>query len=701
MGVDFNVDVHVKTDGKEKVDELERQIEKLNGRAIKIKLDADGFSDVSKNLDALNKFAIKSGQDVSRNFSKGVNSVKLNDSFYTKYFKQLSDDKKEAIKQKKQFEKEFKKGFTFPTESEAVKAVKAKQSAETKATNEYLKETERQAEKLAQIQKKILQGSLDVDSSNIKKSLNKYSGIDSDSLKNAEKSYEKLLSLSKELKTGVGKDGKRLSDNDILSKYDNYVDVLKKANNEVKILSNEYSNIAKPFSSLDAITSSNKTLTWLKSNSAAAKDYGEELSNIAEAQKKATSYDELKDLNKRFRMVISEASKNGAIGNSPFDEFKRAFMQIGQFSQIYGGIDKFIGSVSNAVSELKDMDDILTEISKVSELSSSQLKELGNNSFDYANKYGKTVTDYLEGVTEMNRSGYYGQKGIDLANTSVLAQASGDMTANVANAYLLATNAAYEYAGSAEKLNAVLDGQNMITNRNSVDMNDMAEATTQAGSMAAQAGVEVDQLSALIGTAVARTKKSGNEIGTALKALFINLQNTQNDKIVGTFDNLGISMTKMVGDSELLKTPIELIKELSNAYNTLPDGSVMKADILTNIGGKHHANVLSSILSGYSDYEKMLKDYSEGSGSAAIEAEKSANNWSGSLNKLSNSWTEFIGNFVKSDQVITGIKTINGFVDAMDALVTTIGPIGTIGAGAGIFSFFKNLDKPKNHRVSA
>lgn len=55
----------------------------------------------------------------------------------------------------------------------------------------------------------------------------------------------------------------------------------------------------------------------------------------------------------------------------------------------------------------------------------------------------------------------------------------------------------------------------------------------------------------------------------------------------------------------------------------------------------------------------MLKDYSEGTGSAAIEAEKSANNWSGSLNKLSNSWTEFIGNFVKSDQVITDHRNQN------------------------------------------
>lgn len=590
MAVDFDVNVHVRTDGKEKVDELERQIEKLNNKAIQLKIDTNGngvdfTNSINKQFDSLNKIAIKSGQNISKNFSKGANSVKLNDSFYTDYFKKIDADRKEAIKQKEKFIKD-NKDIPSPSNSEALKAVKAKQSAETKATNEYIKEIEKQSDKIAQIQKKISQGFLDVESSNIKKSINKYSGIDSENLRDVENSYKKLYSLQKELKSGFDSNGKELSGNDFLSKYDSYIDVLQKAKNEIKILSNEYGGITKPFNKLDAIIDSNKTLAWLKSNSAAAKDYGKQLRELAEAQKNASSDTELKKYNKMFRSITSEAASLGKTGASPFEDFKRAFSQIGQFSQVYGGIDKFIGTISNAVSELKQMDDILTEISKVSDMTGTQLQELGNNAFDYANKYGKRVTDYLEGVTEMNRSGYYGQKGIDLANTSVLAQAAGDMNADVANAYLLATNAAYEYAGSAEKLNTVLDGQNTITNRNSVNMTDMASATTQAGSMAAQAGVEVDQLSALIGTAVARTKKSGDEVGTALKALFINLQNTQNSKIVGTFENLGISMTKMVGDSELLKTPIELIKELSDAYNTLPDGSVMKADILTNIGGK-------------------------------------------------------------------------------------------------------------------
>ena len=49
-----------------------------------------------------------------------------------------------------------------------------------------------------------------------------------------------------------------------------------------------------------------------------------------------------------------------------------------------------------------------------------------------------------------------------VAKLSILGQAAGDMSADVSNSYLLATNAAYDYKGNAEKLNAVLDGQNMI-----------------------------------------------------------------------------------------------------------------------------------------------------------------------------------------------------------------------------------------------
>lgn len=480
-------------------------------------------------------------------------------------------------------------------------------------------------------------------------------------------------------------------------------DKIAQINAKAKDLSQTMQSVAKPFSQLDATTASNKTLTWLKNNSKAAKDYGDRLKELAELQRTATNADDLKKYTKEVNNIKAEAAALGKTGTSLGTEFKRAIGQIGEFVGIYGGLQMVTNSIRTSISELKEMDSILTEISKVSEMTDSQLTQLGKDAFVYASKYGKKVTDYLQGVTEMNRSGFYGQQGVDLANLSVLAQAAGDMNADIANSYLLATNAAYEFKGSVEELNAVLDGQNMITNRHSVNMTDMAEATSKAASMASQTGVQVNELSAIIGTAVARTKQSGDIVGTALKSLFINLQDTSNSKIVDTFNQLGISQTEYINGSEKLKTPIELLKELANVYNALPDGSTLKADVLRNIGNKRQANVLAAILAGIDngDYDSMLKDYSEGMGSAAKEAEKSANNWEGSLNKLSNSWTKFIGNFADSSQIITGVNSINSLVQALDGIVNVMTPLGTIATGVGIFEFFKNLDEPINHRVSA
>ena len=175
---------------------------------------------------------------------------------------------------------------------------------------------------------------------------------------------------------------------------------------------------------------------------------------------------------------------------------------------------------------------------------------------------------------------------------------------------------------------------------------------------------------AIIGTAVARTKQNGNVIGTSLKSLFVNLQDTSNEKIVDTFDALGISQTKFINGSEQLKTPIELLKELAVAYNNLPEGSVLKADVLRNIGQKRQANVLSAILGGISsgDYDKMISDYSQGGGSAMVEAEKSAENLTGKLNELSNSWTEFISKFAQTDTLKGGISFLNEIVSGMTDL---------------------------------
>ena len=156
---------------------------------------------------------------------------------------------------------------------------------------------------------------------------------------------------------------------------------------------------------------------------------------------------------------------------------------------------------------------------------------------------------------------------------------------------MLATNAAYKYEGNAEKLNAVLDGQNSISNQNSVSMADMAEAMSEAGTVAANYRVSIEDLSAMIGTMEAVTKSGGSEVGNAIKSILINLQNITSSKIVDTLDAANASMTEMVNGVEQLRDPIAILRDLAATFTQLDEADPLRAEILTVIGGKYQADV--------------------------------------------------------------------------------------------------------------
>lgn len=508
-----------------------------------------------------------------------------------------------------------------------------------------------------------------------------------------QESYKMLESMSKQMESK----GSNLNSSDVVA----YNKQLATTKNLVSSLNNELTGMA---SSAERIKFGNQMQTWINQNTKATKEARAEIEDYISRVKDTNSEMSKGDFNSvknGYKSIVSEMAAAGKVGKSFTQELGRGFKQIAEFAYTYGAIQNVETMIMNSVGELKEVNSILTEISKTSNLTNTQLKQLGSDAFDQASVYGKKASDYLLGIQEMSRSGYYGKNAENMANLSVLAQAAGDLTSDTANSYLLASNAAYNYQGNVEKLNAVLDGQNEITNKNSVSMEDMAAATTKAASMASEMGVAEDSLSAMIGTIESRTKASGEEVGTGIKSLLINLQNINNSKIVSTLDKAGISMTELKDGVEQMRDPISILEDLQKVFNSLDESDPLRSEILTNIGQKYHANQLSALLSGWDDYEKMVKEYSEGTGSAAEEAEKSANNWEGSINKLSNAFTSLVGNFANSDVIVTATNALTGFVKVLDVL--TQNPLvtaGIAGTGFGVFKFFKDLDELRKHRVS-
>ena len=292
------------------------------------------------------------------------------------------------------------------------------------------------------------------------------------------------------------------------------------------------------------------------------------------------------EINQSFAQIETRMRTIGKLGLAFKDQWTQAVGSFKVWLSASTVVMKAVSETRQAVTEIKELDNIITEITKTSNLKEDELVELTNSSFSKASKFGKSAADYLTGVQEMSRSGFYGDQGEAMAEQSLLAQAAGDMTSELADKYVIATNAAYKFNGEASKINAVIDGQNMVCNRNSVAMTDMAEAMSEAGTVASSYRVSIEDLSAMVGTMEAVTKSGGSEVGNSIKSILINLQNVNSSKITKTLDKANASMTEMVNGAEKLRNPIAILRDLSKTFNELDEDDPLRAEILTNVGGR-------------------------------------------------------------------------------------------------------------------
>lgn len=489
--------------------------------------------------------------------------------------------------------------------------------------------------------------------------------------------------------------------------YQEIISLNDKLQKELAESSNEYSKLqssAKGYVSVhQRLTKANTIETWNQKNSNATKEAIANneayMASLRDLNVQMTKM-EFQEISRGFKETENSMRGMNRLGVSLTNQFKEAAQGITQMLSISSAVMLVVSQTKDAISEIKELDDILTEISKTSDLTTKELKQLGAESYNTASKYGRSASDYLAGVQSMSQSGFYGEAGKGMAEQSLLAQSAGDMAQDIADKYVIATNAAYKFNGEASKINEVLDGQNSISNRNSVALKDMATAMSEAGTVASSYNVAIEDLSAMIGTMESVTKSGGSEVGNSIKSLLINLQNVTSDKIVDTLNAANASMTEFVNGTEKLRNPIDILRDLAKTFNQLDEDDPLRAEILTNVGQKYHATKLGALLQNMDMFDKMLVDYSEGSGSALEEANKSATNLTGTLNKLSNSWTELINSMINSDDLKSFVNLLNSIVQGATKLVSTLTPLGTLGVGAGLFSGIKNVGSLKMYRLN-
>jgi len=340
-----------------------------------------------------------------------------------------------------------------------------------------------------------------------------------------------------------------------------------------------------------------------KANPKAMKQYGDAIKSLMATLNNNPDARAIERVTKDIQLLRREINNANLAGKTLWQTLKEKVAKFTGWMSMTYAVSLVTRSIRQALTELKEIDTILTEISKTSDRTEASLRKLGETSFATASKYGQKASDYLLGVQEMSRAGFDENSSEQMAELSTLAQSAGDMTAELANEYLIATNAGYKFGGSAEKLNAVLNSQNYITNRNALNMSELAEATKIVASQASQSGIGIDKMTAAVGTMIATTQQGGEVAARAFKGILMNLQQvkgTAEDIGDGGEDittesltkyekacvDLGVSLKEVKDGVLQLRDPMVILEELANAVSKESEGSIKVANLINAVGGK-------------------------------------------------------------------------------------------------------------------
>ena len=473
---------------------------------------------------------------------------------------------------------------------------------------------------------------------------------------------------------------------------DNINDVTSKQSNSwAKSFVNEQEKAykaAEKFSKLDGEIASNKTLTWLKNNSAAVKDYGDALEELALKQRNATSADELKGYNKQVNALKTEAASLGKTGSSLFSDLSRGFKQIGQFALTYGVLQQIPQVFTEMANTTVKVDDAMTQLQMATGVSDSQAKELMNTYSQMGKTLKATATDVAASSTEWLKQGKSIAESQKLAEDSIVLSKIGDLSSEDATKTITAAMKSYNLDES-EVINFI-DQISAIDMASATDVGGLATAFNEVAANAKQAGVSTQELLSYAAAIGETTQEGMASVGTSLNAIFSRMGNIKLSRLKDyeTGEDLSNVETVLRGVGIQLRDTQdefrdfdEVLDETAGRWDSF--SGVQQRAVAQAFAGTNHMNEFMVLMQQWENVEKYIAEADNASGQSLEKYEAYQDSLSGKIEGFKNQLQEASTVFANSDMMsglITGgtdaLNVVTQLIDQFGLLQTAISAIG-------------------------
>lgn len=381
------------------------------------------------------------------------------------------------------------------------------------------------------------------------------------------------------------------------------------------------------------------------------------------------------------------SKKNSLLG----DSLDRIIAKVSAWQLINWVVSSAIGAFREAIQTIRQVDTELVTIRKTTDLTEQEIGQLTDRTYELAAAYGRTADELLGLTATFARAGLHDQLD-EMTELAALLENVGDIEGDTAAKFILAANAAWQLQGNYESLMAIIDGMNAVTNQAAVDMEALTTGITVAGSVFANAGETAQTYTALVGTAVAATQRSGSEVARGLRTIAMNIRSIKGELEDGeiideasisdaaaALHSVGISVADANGE---LRLTSDVLSDLAGKWDELTTAE--QAYLAESLAGKRQANVLTALMQNWSEVSRQMTLYANGAGSALQENEIYLDSWEAKTKQLSAAWTDLVAGLVESDGVKSVIELLTTVVKILDnplislAIKSILGPLNTV-----------------------
>lgn len=377
--------------------------------------------------------------------------------------------------------------------------------------------------------------------------------------------------------------------------------------------------------------------------------------------------------------TISSAVLKGNLqlkeSHSLLDKIGTTFANTVRFGLASSVFNRMTDSLQRSWDFTKQLDTSLNDIRIVTGKSADEMERYAKVANKAARNLGATTNDYVKS------SLIYYQQGLNDEET----QARSDVTVKTANVTGQQASQVSEqltaiwngYKVQASEAELYIDKVAKVAATTAADLEEMATGMSKVASAANSAGVDIDQLNAMLATVISVTREAPETIGTSFRTIFARLGDLKMGgkdedglglgQISQKVADFGINILDTKGD---LREMGDIITDIAAKWDDLSRGERQALAIAA--AGKQQYSRFIALFDNWDMYTKALEDSKTASGELQKQQDIYMESTEAHLNKLTAAQERvgdaFVDNGAMNDLLDVVTALTNGFGNFVEAL---------------------------------